>query len=130
MSERVFSAFELYIFMNRDKRVCVRVAHEDRVLGPVVLSGTEAGQLLAAVGAAFAQAEALQNAAQKGSTVSGPDYSAMSHEQLAAYCDSLRRVILDALPESWAFLGDVSQAREWQDEARALANAHNRKVPP
>jgi len=49
----------------------------------------------------------------------------MGRDQLIAYCERLRRVLLDAHPTDWAWLNDQEQAEAWEKEASAALESHS-----
>lgn len=56
-------------------------------------------------------------------SAAAPPYTRMGRNQLIAYCERLREVIQHAAPLTWAYLGDMAEAEDWEREAcRALAS--------
>jgi len=58
--------------------------------------------------------------------MSSPNYSAMGRNQLLAYCEELRTLIMRAAPLHWASTGDMKDAGDWENEAYSLLHAHDK----
>lgn len=57
-------------------------------------------------------------------------YSGMGRHLLIEYCEELRTQIMKAAPLHWAATGDMKDAGDWEREAVALLNKHNKEQTP